>query len=122
MRGKDQRDDPGRDHRSSTVEGMDCCVTGCGTVVAEGGVCIVDSSSEAGRLPSLLPPHHIVVARRSAVVPRLEDALKNMEAGTAGGQGSSTVLISGPSRTADIEKKLVLGVHGPLSFTLLLLP
>ncbi len=103
------------------LDSIDVCVTGCNMIVAEGGVCAIDSSSESGRLASLLPPHHIVVARRTDVVPRLDDLMESISFGT-NRERSSFILISGPSRTADIEKRLVLGVHGPLSLTVILLP
>jgi len=99
------------------LDDVDVCVTGCWSIVAEGGVCIVESSSESGRLSSLLPPHHIVVSERSALVHRLEDVVDGIKTSK-----SSFVFISGPSRTADIEKQLVLGVHGPLSLTVIILP
>jgi L-lactate utilization protein LutC len=99
------------------LDGVDACVTSCWSIVAEGGVCIMDSSSESGRLSSLLPPHHIIVSERSALVHRLEDVVDGIKTSR-----SSFVFISGPSRTADIEKQLVLGVHGPLSLTVIVLP
>ncbi len=99
----------------------DACVTGCRALAAEGGVCLVDSAAGPGRLGSLLPPHHLVVARRSALSMSLDEAFERL-GGMSGVSGGALILISGPSRTADIEKKLVIGVHGPVTLTLFLVP
>ncbi|HVL39940.1 MAG TPA: LUD domain-containing protein [Fimbriimonadaceae bacterium] len=76
----------------------------CG--VAETGSVLLEAGPGRNRMASLAPPLHIVFLRRSALVATLEDAFKAMTRRTA-------VLITGPSRTADIEGVLVRGVHGP---------
>lgn len=78
--------------------------------VAETASIIHQVESGTGRLLSVLPPAHIVLLAE-------KDLLMNhrqlFESYRFGEYGSATTLISGPSRTADIEKTLVLGVHGP---------
>ncbi|MFQ6104570.1 MAG: lactate utilization protein C [Candidatus Glassbacteria bacterium] len=101
------------------LAGVDVCVTGCLYLVADGGVCVMDSSAGSGRLSSLLPPHHIVVAEKSRLVSHLGKVMGQLS-GEEFKKRSSLILISGPSRTADIEKELVLGVHGPLTLTVIL--
>jgi len=72
---------------------------------------ILLTSAPAGRRLSVLPPVHIVLAREEQIVPSLEDAYAFLKEKSL--DWSYAVLISGPSRTSDIEKQLVLGAHGP---------
>lgn len=87
-----------------------CCagITTASALVARTGSVVVTSHLDGGRRLSVLPPLHIVVAPRSALVRSLAEALPRAE-----GDWSSLCVISGPARTADIEKILVLGAHGP---------
>lgn len=73
--------------------------------IAETGSVVLAAGPESARLGSLAPPLNIVVVRR--LVATLDDAF------TLGMPASSTVVVTGPSRTADIEGILVRGVHGP---------
>ena len=59
------------------------------------------------------PESHIVIANVSQVVPELRDALSGIKKKYAGNFPSQITTITGPSRTADIEKTLVMGAHGP---------
>jgi L-lactate dehydrogenase complex protein LldG len=78
--------------------------------VAEfGGVC-QDAFSIESRLVSTLPPIHIVFLNRAHIVPGIEDALEIISKVFQKGYVS---WITGPSRTADIERVLTIGVHGP---------
>ena len=69
------------------------------------------SSPQEARLISLLPPVHIAVFSRSRILDNLNELLSVVP--NPAEQTSSMVLITGPSRTADIEQILVRGVHGP---------
>lgn len=77
--------------------------------IAETGTVVLDSATERHRLPSLLPPVHIVLLPKSRVLATLGELLKTVGRPLP----PALTLITGPSRTADIELQLVLGVHGP---------
>ena len=69
------------------------------------------ASPREARLISLLPPLHIAVIPSSAIITGLDELFTILP--TPAEQTSSMVMITGPSRTADIEQILVRGVHGP---------
>jgi L-lactate dehydrogenase complex protein LldG len=79
--------------------------------LAETGTLVMLASPEESRLISLLPPVHIAVFPRSRMLANLDELLAVLP--NPAEQTSSMVLITGPSRTADIEQILVRGVHGP---------
>ena len=89
--------------------GLRAGVTGVSAAVAETGTLVISSGPAQPLTTSLLPEIHIAIVRSSQIVRTLEDALREPEIAHA----ASTVLISGPSRTADIEMTLTIGVHGP---------
>lgn len=74
--------------------------------IAETGSVVVSSGPTHLRLASLAPPRHVVILRRSDIVPDLATAFARMP-------DRNVAIITGPSRTADIEGVLVRGVHGP---------
>ncbi len=84
-------------------------LTGVLAAVAETGSLLIASSTRAQAVASLLPPIHLAILHRKQILPSLEAALDKVR---QRGEGSF-VLISGPSRTADIEMTLTIGVHGP---------
>ena len=87
-------------------------ITGCEALLARTGSVVVSSSHNGGRAISVYPPTHVAIAYRNQMVFDLKDYLSSgIEAGKA--MPSMFSIISGPSRTADIEKTLVLGAHGP---------
>jgi L-lactate dehydrogenase complex protein LldG len=88
-------------------------VTGCDCLVAQTGSIFVCPRSAGGRAMSVLPPVHLVIARRDQLVPDLVAAFALVRQRYDGNWPSTFSLISGPSRTADIEKILVMGAHGP---------
>jgi L-lactate dehydrogenase complex protein LldG len=85
-------------------------VSAAACLVARTGSVVLTSAGAGGRRLSVMPPLHIVVARSSQVVASLDEGLEAM---ARDGDWSSAAVITGPSRTADIEKILVLGAHGP---------
>jgi L-lactate utilization protein LutC len=94
----------------------DASVTGVDYLVAETGTLAVLARPNEPRSLSLLPPVHVVVAHRSQIVPDLFDlfaALQGPKSGPGPAMPSCLSLITGPSKTGDIELKLVTGVHGP---------
>jgi L-lactate dehydrogenase complex protein LldG len=98
---------------NATVREADLGVTSCVCLVAQTGSIVVACRSGEERALSALPPVHLVVARRSQIVPDLDAGIGVLRQQYGGGFPSLISVISGPSRTADIEKVLVLGAHGP---------
>ncbi len=92
----------------------DVGITGADYLVAETGSVVVCSRPEEPRSTSLLPPVHIVVAERSQLVADLFDLFDELpRTGDRPTLPSGLAIITGPSKTGDIELKLVTGVHGP---------
>jgi len=91
----------------------DVSITGCLSLVARTGSIIVNTDSDKSRTMSVFPPVHIVVAFENQIVFDLSDAFEIIKSHYGDKYPSMISIISGPSRTADIEKTLVLGAHGP---------
>jgi len=109
--------DAGYDVRE--LERCDAGVTECDALVAQTGSVLVTTRSAGGRALSILPPHHIVLARREQLIPDLPAAFALLERKYAENYPSFIGFITGPSRTGDIERILVLGAHGPRKLTIL---
>lgn len=100
-------------HKDDTdFKNADIGITTCETLIARNGGVLVSSRQKAGRRLSIFPPIHVVVAFTSQLVYDVETALKKIRQRYAK-MPSMLSFINGPSRTADIEKTLVLGAHGP---------
>lgn len=99
----------------------DAGLTTCEALVARTGSVLVSAGSASGRRLSIYPDQHLVLARASQIVPDIGDALQRLQDGYDNKLPSMISLTTGPSRTADIEKTLVLGAHGPRSIVLFLL-
>ena len=104
------------------LESCDAALTACDALVAQTGSILVTTASAGGRALSVLPPHHVVVARAAQIVPDLAAALREANRRYAPNWPSCLSFITGPSRTGDIERILVLGAHGPKRLTVFLLP
>jgi L-lactate dehydrogenase complex protein LldG len=89
----------------------DLGVTAAQWGIAETGTLVLDAQAERNRLTSLVPPIHIALLEAPSIVLTLGEALK--VAAPDGRPPSTLTFITGPSRTADIELVLVVGVHGP---------
>jgi L-lactate dehydrogenase complex protein LldG len=100
------------------MESCDVGVSECDALVAQTGSVLVTSRSAGGRALSVLPPHHLVLARRDQLVPDLPAAFELLGRKYGGSHPSFISLITGPSRTGDIERILVLGAHGPKKLTI----
>lgn len=94
-------------------------VTGCFCAIAETGSLMLLSGPESPASTALLPETHIAVVPVERIVPDLEAAFALMRK-ELGQLPRATNIISGPSRTADIEQNLVLGAHGPYRVHILL--
>lgn len=88
-------------------------ITRCEYLISRFGSVMVSSATLSGRRMFAYPEVHIVFAAASQVVPELKDALKGMTQNYKVRLPSQISIITGPSRTADIEKTLVMGAHGP---------
>jgi L-lactate dehydrogenase complex protein LldG len=86
--------------------------------LADTGTLVFLTESGEARLISLLPPRHIAVIERDKILSSLDELLSFVP--LPGLNSSAMVLITGPSRTADIEMRLVRGVHGPGEITVLI--
>ena len=90
-------------------------ITSCDFLISRFGSVMVSSGLGSGRQIFVYPETHVVIAYTSQVVPELKDALTGIKKKYAGNFPSQITVITGPSRTADIEKTLVMGAHGPKS-------
>lgn len=86
-------------------------ITAADYALADTGSLVIFTESNESRLLSLLPPCHIAVIESSRIVPSLDDIFRLRP--LPGAESSAMIVITGPSRTADIEMRLVRGVHGP---------
>lgn len=102
------------------LEGCDAGLTSCESIVAQLGSILVSSASSGGRALSILPHVHVVIARVDQVVPDLAAALEQVRERHGDRMPSMLSFITGPSRTGDIERILVLGAHGPKELYLVL--
>ena len=100
-------------------EASEATISECEVLVALTGSIVV-SSACGGRGASVVAPCHLVVARLEQLVPDLETALARVREKGLDAKNSFVGLITGSSRTADIEKILVLGAHGPRRLVLVL--
>jgi L-lactate dehydrogenase complex protein LldG len=89
---------------------FDCAVTDATYAVAETGSLVMRSSPQMGRALSLVPMFHVAVIEPKVILPDLVDLFDRLK---DEGIGGSVTLVSGPSKTADIEMNVVTGVHGP---------
>jgi len=89
---------------------FDTGVTEVDYAVAESGTLVIRHRPEHGRAISLVPFVHVAIVQPKNFVPDLIDLMERLD---AEGTGSGVTMISGPSKTADIELNVVTGVHGP---------
>lgn len=98
---------------------VDAAVTTAAGAVADTGAIILRPDPREPRLMSLVPPVHIAVLSSATIFPSLGDAMR--EGRWAADMPTNLLLISGPSKTADIELTLAFGVHGPKELIVLIL-
>lgn len=90
---------------------FDVGITRAQAGIAETGTLVLDSSVEQNRLVSLVPPVHIAILDASRIYATLGETLAMLQ--SSGEVSPAITFITGPSRTADIELTLAIGVHGP---------
>jgi L-lactate dehydrogenase complex protein LldG len=95
-------------------------ITGSLCAIAETGTLVITTGADTPTATALLPDTHVAVVRADRVVAGMEEAFALVRAPN-GGMPRAMNMISGPSRTGDIEQTIVLGAHGPFRVHLLLL-
>ena len=95
------------------AESADACITGCEMLVARTGSILLSSRQNLGRMAPVYFPVHIVFAYANQIVHDIDDGFNALKKKYGADLPSMISLATGPSRTADIEKTLVVGVHGP---------
>ncbi|MGV3540897.1 MAG: LutC/YkgG family protein [Rufibacter sp.] len=103
------------------IGAAEAALTTCEALVARTGSILVSSANASGRRLSVYPAMHLVVAKLSQLVPDIKQALEFVQEKYGKKLPSMISLVSGPSRTADIEKTLVMGAHGPKELILFLI-
>ncbi|MEO6254615.1 MAG: LUD domain-containing protein, partial [Ferruginibacter sp.] len=100
---------------SNTINlpGCDASITDCEFLVARTGTIVMSAAQQSGRTVSVYAPIHICIAYTDQLVYDVKDALQKLKEKYTRNIPSLITFATGPSRTADIEKTLVTGVHGP---------
>ncbi len=124
------RNDPWLERHDTVVSGeisnadfekFQAGITAADYLVARTGSIVLQANAAGGRRLSILPPFHIVLARAAQVVHSLDEVFAAYEAQHTRPVTSYLTVITGPSRTSDIEKTLVLGAHGPKRLAVILI-
>ncbi len=105
----------------ATLGQCDVAVTSCKALVARTGAIVMTADQPGGRTTSVYAPIHICIAYIDQLVYDTRDALKLLKETYHNSLPSFITFAAGPSRTADIEKTLVVGVHGPREVYLFLI-
>lgn len=105
---------------SISLERCSVGVTACDALIAQTGSILLTARSAGGRALSVLPPHHVVIATTDQLLPDLPAAFELLYVKYGDSYPSFATFITGPSRTGDIERILVLGAHGPRDLTVIL--
>ena len=109
----DEADDPRQAIRQKAAR-ADLGVTGADYAIAETGSCVLVAGAGVSRLVALLPPVHVAIVQRGQVLPSLDELFTLRRQGFLKGDVASYMnIVTGPSRSADIEQTIVTGVHGP---------
>jgi len=98
---------------TNDLASCDLSITSCEYLVARTGSMILSSAVLSGRTTSVYAPVHICIAKTNQLVYSIDEAIQKMTEKYGQNLPSMISLATGPSRTADIEKTLVVGVHGP---------
>ncbi|MDK8463418.1 lactate utilization protein [Marinobacter sp. SS13-12] len=112
-------DEPVESWQETLFSEVDAGITSTRGGIAETGSLILWPSVDEPRLMSLVPPIHIAVLKASELYTTFHQAMQSQ--GWATGMPTNALLISGPSKTADIEQTLAYGVHGPKELIVLVI-
>jgi len=97
------------------------CISTARAGIAQTGSLLLDLTDPVGRSATALPPIHLVILKESAILPDLRAAAPLLGTALAATENAYLSLTTGPSRTADIERVLTIGVHGPKELHILIL-
>ena len=103
------------------LEQCDAGFSACDALIAQTASVLITNHSAGGRALSVLPPHHVVLATADQMVTTMADGFAILREKHQENWPSFISFITGPSRTADIERVLVLGAHGPKKLTVILI-
>ena len=103
------------------LAGIDVGLSFAEAGVAASGTCMVDNDNEDVRLAGMISEINIIVLKKSEIYPDLPSIADLLRKRMSSYLGTFTTLITGPSRTADIERVAAVGVHGPLELHIILL-
>lgn len=106
--------------RETLFHEVDAALTTTRGAIAETGSLILWPTPEEPRLMSLVPPLHIAVVSTRALYSTFSEAIAEQR--WSAGMPTNALLVSGPSKTADIEQTLVYGAHGPRELVVFLVP
>lgn len=98
---------------ANDIASADASITTCESLIARTGSILLSSNNESGRTASIYAPIHICIAYSRQLVYDVKEGLQTLKSEYGDKLPSFITLATGPSRTADIEKTLVVGVHGP---------
>ena len=98
---------------STDLASCNASITGCELLIARTGSMLMSSAQKSGRTTSVYAPIHICIAYSNQLVYDIEEGLQILREKYGDNFPSLVTLATGPSRTADIEKTLVVGIHGP---------
>jgi L-lactate dehydrogenase complex protein LldG len=105
----------------SDLDRCDAAITSCEFLIARTGSIVLSSALQGGRTTSVYAPIHICIGYSNQLVYDIRDGLQLLKEKYEGRLPSLISFATGPSRTADIEKTLVVGVHGPKEVYLFLI-
>ena len=109
-----------RERERAAAAGLSADVARAVRGIAATGTCVVATDDEETRLATMLPDVSIIVIDAADIVPDLPDIASFLRERQTVGKATYTSFITGPSRTADIERVSAIGVHGPLELVIVL--
>jgi len=98
---------------AANVHTCDASITSCELLIARTGSILMSTGQKSGRTTSVYAPVHICIAYTDQLVYDIKEGIEFIRKKYRDGMPSFITLATGPSRTADIEKTLVVGIHGP---------
>lgn len=108
------------DSEETNFNSLNIGITGCEFLVAHLGSVLISSAQISGRRLNVFPETHIVIANQAQLTDFLDTAIEKLQIKYKNNLPSLISNITGPSRTADIEKTLVMGMHGPKSLIVII--